>query len=167
MAVNALIDTWTTKTSKCNHAWATSAPQSVKKAVKQAVNWLERYSDESLGLRYRLENAFFSGSVKGNDLPFYFPMNAFEFLNGTKVDDVHSSSVLKMKNMDETIPGFSGVVSSAEYQAMVDEVWSGKPTPTEWDGYNFSANGSLIYWSAPDFTRATTVSALGKASQLC
>lgn len=40
-------------------------------------------------------------------------------------------------------------------------------TPTTWDGYNVSANNTLIYWSSPDLTYATSIVAMGRYLQLC
>ena len=159
-----MINTWTSKTSSCNYTWDASTPSNVKTVVTQAVNWLQRYSD---GIRYRLENAFFSGSVKADDLPFYFPQNFAQYLNGTDLPgNIHSITEYVNVN-DELITGYAGVVSTSEYASEVAEPWFGTQTPTDWEGYNVSANNTLIYWSSPSLTNSLSLTALGKYLQLC
>lgn len=115
---------------------------------------------------YRHENAFFSGSVKGDDLPFWFPQNYVQYLNGTSIDNIHELREIAEID-DELITGFSGIVDKSQYSSMLNQRWFGMETPTTWEGYNVSANSTLIYWSSPELTYTTSLVALGRYLQLC
>lgn len=95
MAINALIDTWTTTLSNnsSKRLWIGQTPPEVKTSVIRAVNWLNHFI---LREDYLPENAFFSGSVKGaNDLPFAYPANRYK-VNLTFHNIIESSQFIVM-----------------------------------------------------------------------
>ncbi|XP_038064437.1 uncharacterized protein LOC119734887 [Patiria miniata] len=154
MAVNALIATWTTQDKATGQlTWAKDTPVDVIRVVDQAVSWLAEFilSDD-----YKPLNAFFSGSVKGTStMPFYYPMNFLEYVNGTKIPlndthiDLDSSVVLAM----------SGVVPQEQYKKMVQEPHFGHQTPTEFPGYS---NSVFPFWSSAAYTYASTLLTLSQ-----
>ena len=61
-----------------------NAPKKVVELMISSANWLKK---NALGNKFKAMNAFFSGSVKGSGtLPFYYPTNVAQYLNGTSVD---------------------------------------------------------------------------------
>jgi len=84
--------------------WKKGVPQEVRNLVDVSVNWLRRYI---LTKEYRHMNAFFSGSVKGfSSVPFWYPANFFQLLNGTDVNP--SKFDLKDSMVDELVIGVRG-----------------------------------------------------------
>ncbi|XP_038058841.1 uncharacterized protein LOC119730137 [Patiria miniata] len=154
MAVNTLIATWTTQDEVTGQlTWAKDTPVDVIRVVDQAVSWLAEFilSDD-----YKPLNAFFSGSVKGTStMPFYYPINFLEYVNGTKIPlndthiDLDSSVVLAM----------SGVVPHEQYKKMVQEPHFGHQTPTEFPGYS---NSVFPFWSSAAYTYASTLLTLSQ-----
>nr|KAG5712874.1 hypothetical protein BaRGS_007471 [Batillaria attramentaria] len=113
MAANALLTTWTLfdPTTRTGH-WKEATPPEVKTTVDKCVRWLSRYI---LHVTYKPWNAFFSGSAKGSTtLPFYYPYNRLELMNGTDVPTVNVSCPLGKHTL---MFGMEGYVSEAEYQA--------------------------------------------------
>lgn len=106
-AINIMIATWTVhhkNTSKL--VWKANVPQAVRVLMDHNVNWLKRYILRS---DYKAMNAFFSGSVKGfSTVPFWFPANFFQFLNGTYVnpDDINVTDM----QVDDLIIGVKGEI---------------------------------------------------------
>lgn len=63
VSVLALLNSWTSASSRCMFDFANDVPANVTSAMENAVKFLIDYA---AGERYRHENAFFSGSVKVN-----------------------------------------------------------------------------------------------------
>jgi len=160
MAINALIDTWTTTVSSNNpkRLWLPQTPSTVKNAVIRAVNWLNHFV---LRDDYLPENAFFSGSVKGlNDIPLAYPANRIELLNGTSI---------KPSNMSEITPKVidvvQGIIDEKSYQQLLNRTWFGFKTPLTFAGYNAGDLSSTFpFWSSPPLTWATALLSLSKYS---
>lgn len=96
-AVNILIATWTyqDKTSKGLH-WKKKTPSAVKSLVSSSVKWLMQ---NSFSKKFKPLNAFFSGSVKGfTSLPFVYPANFAQFLNGSFInpDDLTGDEMISL-----------------------------------------------------------------------
>ncbi len=83
-SVNILIATWSVHQKKSGQLLLrANTPKKVVDLITQSVNWLKR---NVLNRRMKAMNAFFSGSVKGyTSLPFWYPVNFIQFLNGTDV----------------------------------------------------------------------------------
>eukprot|EP01084_Bolivina_argentea_P110022 196520_1 len=95
MAVNALLNIWSESTVQYNAdddhyiiteiVWLDDAPTLVREVIDGAVLFLRKESFNNE--QYPAENAFFSGSSKTNETqPFFYPINYFEFRNGTQVN---------------------------------------------------------------------------------
>jgi hypothetical protein len=58
-----------------------TVPLVVKSLISKGINWLLKESH-----KFSHENTFFSGSVKGfnTTLPFWYPANVLQYINGTK-----------------------------------------------------------------------------------
>jgi len=161
VAVSALLETWTREREGTSSQgtvldWKEETPAEVKNSVRRAVAWIET---QGLAKGTRKENAVFSGSAKGmTSLPFFYPANVHERLNG------------KPLQLDRSRPGMApdaliamrGIVEKSEYEAMVDQRHFGVPTPTTFDGYNSAHGDQFPYWSSPALTYAVTLVALSK-----
>ena len=103
-AINILISTWTYQEPDSKKlVWKPLVPQSIPKLMDNNVNWLKR---NVLSNKYKAFNAFFSGSVKGlTSLPFWYPSNFIQFLNGTNVTEPED---LK-SNLESVISGVNGL----------------------------------------------------------
>ena len=102
-AINILISTWTyQEVDSKKLVWKASVPQSIPKLMDDNVNWLKRHV---LSNKYKAFNAFFSGSVKGlSSLPFWYPANFIQFLNGTNVTEIEA-----LKNLEFLVNGVNGL----------------------------------------------------------
>ena len=70
--------------------------------MQTSVNWLQA---NILKNKYKKQNAFFSGSVKGyTDLPFWYPANYLKMLNGSDIDRNDASPTY----LENGIIGISG-----------------------------------------------------------
>ncbi len=89
--------------------WKNSTPSEVKSLVSSSVKWLE---SNILQKKYKKQNAFFSGSVKGySDLPFWYPANYLKMLNGSDIDKNNASPTY----LENGIIGISGTNESNNY----------------------------------------------------
>ncbi|XP_035678144.1 uncharacterized protein LOC118416935 [Branchiostoma floridae] len=152
-AVNTLLATWTTfnRTSK-KLVWIDETHSDVKTLVSQAVSWLEK---NTLSGRYKTYNAFFSGSTKGlSSVPFLYPANFIQYLNGSAVPPTANVSV-------DVIAGVTGVIDPAEYQKMIDQPHFGYATPTKFEGFN-GPETFFPFWSSEPYTYATVMLALAQ-----
>ncbi|KAK3098312.1 hypothetical protein FSP39_018295 [Pinctada imbricata] len=155
MAVNALLTTWTVYNDVTKKLeWTSDTHYRVIDTVTRAVHWLNK---NVLNPTYRPWNAFFSGSVKGSHtLPFEYPFNRLEFLNGTKIPD-HDHFP-----RGATIIGMQGVQSPAWYKAEIKKTHFGYKVPTEFKGYNTDNAGFFPFWSSVPYTYVSTLLALSK-----
>eukprot|EP00455_Lapot_gusevi_P005163 TRINITY_DN12172_c0_g1_i3.p1 TRINITY_DN12172_c0_g1~~TRINITY_DN12172_c0_g1_i3.p1 ORF type:complete len:643 (+),score=195.28 TRINITY_DN12172_c0_g1_i3:79-2007(+) len=157
VAINALLDTWTTSQSG-SLKWLPSTPTDVLNVVAAAAAFL---SDFVLSGKYQLDNAFFSGSVKTLDtLPFAYPSNVVLLDDGTVTDSMHA----RIDQVNNRItPSMSGVVDDALYNQWLTATHFGNfTTPTTFKGFNTGI--PFPYWTSPDMTKATALLALGKLS---
>ncbi|KAK3776415.1 hypothetical protein RRG08_023768 [Elysia crispata] len=154
MGANALLYTWTIfdpSTGKCHYREET--PQKVKTLINGIINWLSEYT---LSGHFKPWNAFFSGSMKGNScVPFWYPANRFELLNGTAIKDW--SKIPR----GPFIYGVEGHISKDKYDAMIKEKHFGQATPTEFPGYN-SNDGFFPFWSSESYTYSSVLLAVSR-----
>lgn len=91
-------------------------------------------------------------------MPFWYPGNRLEYLNGTKITD--------WSNFPNStfIYGVEGHVPEKEYNAMLKETHFGYPTPMDFHGYN---DDSAVFplWSSESYTFAATLLAVAKFNQ--
>ncbi len=82
VALNALIDTWTSENDQCKRNWIRDTPADVIDAVNSGISWIK----EAVNSDYALYNAFFSGSMKGMEQNTYaFPANLYQYINGSNL----------------------------------------------------------------------------------
>ncbi|KAJ8320068.1 hypothetical protein KUTeg_001655 [Tegillarca granosa] len=155
MAVNTLLTTWTVRDDgRKRLIWEHDTPLKVFETVRQGANWLDKYSASG---RYKPWNSFFSGSVKGGlgSLPFVYPINRFEFLNGTKVNQTtHLPGA-------PTIIGVQGMESEQWYESELKKPHFGNIPPTEFHGYN-NDKSFFPFWSSESYTNVVSLLALSK-----
>ncbi|XP_060062486.1 uncharacterized protein LOC132543048 [Ylistrum balloti] len=161
MAVNTLLDVWTVyNQSTFQLEWLPGVTPNLNDTVRRGVAWL---TDFSLSATYKPWNTFFSGSGKGlKSMPFWYPANRIEFMNGTAVN----SSVIP--HGVTFLLGMSGYVSDEKYDAMLKMPHFGKMTPTEFDGYNDPTQPQSFFpfWSSNSYTYAATLMALSKYTNI-
>jgi hypothetical protein len=160
-AINILIATWTYQRLDNNQlAWKSDTPNYVRDLLDTSVNWLK---ENVLGTKYKPYNAFFSGSVKGlSTLPFWYPTNFDQFLNGTFVTD---EDKLKRDELSDIINGVQGSIDEPSYQAMLTQTHFNYTTPLEFTGYNIK-NNIFPFWSSQPYTYAVSLLALSQFNNL-
>ncbi|CAF1464669.1 unnamed protein product [Adineta ricciae] len=131
----------------------------VQTMTNRSVSWLLNNS-----FKYQSFNCFFSGSVKGfNQLPFWYPANTYQYLNGTTFDpnrfDINNQSLV------DTIVGVSGYINETIYQHMIEEKHFNVSTPTTFKGYNVPG-GEFPFWSSQPYTYSVTLLALAQYNNL-
>ncbi|OWF43412.1 uncharacterized protein LOC110459787 isoform X1 [Mizuhopecten yessoensis] len=161
MVVNTLIDVWTVyNQSAFRLEWLPGVSPQLNDTIKRAVAWL---TDFSLGPTYKPWNTFFSGSGKGlKSLPFWYPANRIEYMNGTAVN---SSVIPHGVNF---LIGISGYVPDEKYNAMLKVPHFGVMTPTDFPGFNdpTEPHGFFPFWSSDSYTYSATLMALSKYTNI-
>jgi hypothetical protein len=155
-AINVLVSTWTSQdVSTKGLKWKSQTPESVIHLVKTSVEWLML---NVFNPKYKAFNAFFSGSVKGeSSLPFWYPTNFVQFLNGTTVDPSKTPTSV----LEYVINGVSGLIDEAQYQTLLKEPHFGQATPIDFPGYNTQAN-LFPFWCSEPYTYAVALLALSQ-----
>jgi hypothetical protein len=155
-AINILIATWTYQDFlNKTLIYKPNTPEEVKSLIQQSVNWL---GENIFSKKYMKLNAFFSGSVKGfTSLPFWYPINTLQFLNGTFVKESDVSN----KDLDYLIGGVSGSIDELTYQKLLTQTHFGAQTPIEFQGYNTVGN-IFPFWSSEPYTYAVALLALAQ-----
>ena len=153
MYSNTLLGIWTTFDLK----WLESTPSEVQTVLKGSNLFLRIESFDVV--KYRPNNAFFSGSVKTspNTYTYVYPVNLFEFTNGT----YHNPQDCNGWSMDATF-AVEGFIDSGAYQQLIDA----KPcgffnVPTTFNGYNQYSH-PWPYWSSHAVTDAATLVSVAK-----
>jgi hypothetical protein len=159
-AINTLISTWTFQNPQTKHLqWKKQTPENVKQLVLASGKWLE---ENVFNKKYKTLNAFFSGSVKGfTSLPFLYPTNFVQWLNGTFVDP----DKIPESDLSYAILGISGSIDEVTYQKMLLTPHFGVPTPITFDGYNVQDN-YFPFWSSDPYTYACALLALSQLNNL-
>jgi hypothetical protein len=131
----------------------------IKIMINKSISWLL----ENI-FKYEPFNCFFSGSVKGfNQLPFWYPANIYQYLNGTILDPNHFN--IKNQSLVDTIVGVSGYINETIYQKMILEKHFNISTPTTFQGYN-TPRGEFPFWSSQPYTYSVTLLALAQYNNL-
>ncbi|KNC46653.1 uncharacterized protein AMSG_03090 [Thecamonas trahens ATCC 50062] len=155
--VHALINGWSVSPQRGALALVAHTPSKVLAAIRGGLAWL---AHNGLPHRTKAQNAFFSGSVKGMDLPFFFPSNYNAFLNGTTVDP-HTAPDSALT--DELVCAMEGVVPKHSYATMLNTTFYGEHVPPY---TGFAHEGSFPFWSSPPMTYAQVLVVLAKAAAL-
>jgi hypothetical protein len=131
----------------------------VKIMINKSVSWLLENA-----FKYEPFNCFFSGSVKGeNELPFWYPANIYQFINGTTFDPDHVNP--RTQSLVDSIVGVSGYINETIYQRMIAEKHFNTSTPTTFQGYNVPG-GEFPLWSSQPYTYSVTLLALAQYNNL-
>ncbi|KAL8564292.1 hypothetical protein ACOMHN_050903 [Nucella lapillus] len=155
MAINALLSTWTLfDDANRTLTWKDDTPSVVRTTVEKSVRFLDTYI---LADTYKPWNTFFSGSTKGtSSMPFGFPSNRVEYLNGTVIHDD--------KQFPEGGPflfGVRGLIPESQYQVLIREKHFGMSTPTNFTSFN-EPGGYFPFWTSSAYTESTTMLALAR-----
>lgn len=160
VSVNALLDIWTVaKDDKLS--WIPSTPNSVRHTVRKAMNFLlENYS------QLPKENAFFSGSIKGVEgVPFFYPANVRQHINGSIVDCTTSSR--PDPSSIELLVAVRGLMSDDEFATQTEQakLCYQRTVALEFSGYN-CPSCIFPFWSSPSLTTGVTLLAASKFAAL-
>ncbi|CAF0992576.1 unnamed protein product [Didymodactylos carnosus] len=162
-AVNVLLASFTSFNSTIKQLqWIkTSSISDVKVIVDKCVQWLLK---NIFSNKYKPYNCFFSGSVKGFDqLPFWYPANLYQFINGTTFDPDHI--VVDNPTLENTICGVQGLIDENEYNRMIEQTHFNVSTPTTFNGYNQPKN-EFPFWSSQPYTYSSTLLALAQYNNI-
>lgn len=108
-------------------------------------------------------NAFFSGSVKGfSDLPFWYPNNFVQFLNGTMVVDPDTLAESDYYNI---IDGVSGYIDEETFEEDMKKKQFGQDVPIDFNGYNIKGN-EFPFWSSEPYTYSVALLALSQFNNI-
>lgn len=141
--------------------WLTNEKQfsTVRSMVNRSVDWLIENS-----FKLNPFNCFFSGSVKGYaDLPFWYPANHYEFLNGTQFDPDHFDT--NTQSLTDSIVGVNGYINETIYQELIREKHFNQSTPTTFKGYNVPG-GEFPFWSSQPYTHSVALLALAQYNNI-
>ena len=141
--------------------WITDEKQinTIKIMINRSISWLL----ENV-FQYQPFNCFFSGSVKSfNELPFLYPANVYQYLNGTSFDPARFT--LERDAFVDLIIGVRGYINETIYQRMISEKHFNVSTPTKFYGYNIPGN-EFPFWSSQPYTYSVTLLALAQYNNL-
>ncbi|CAF0987485.1 unnamed protein product [Rotaria sordida] len=141
--------------------WITNEKQldTIKIMINNSISWLLENA-----FKYQPFNCFFSGSVKGfNQLPFWYPANIYQFLNGTTFDPDHFDT--ENQSLMDSIVGVSGYIDETTYERMISQKHFNVSTPTTFNGYNVPG-GEFPFWSSQPYTHSVTLLALAQYNNL-
>ena len=154
LAINMLIDTWTNYSNNSIN-WRYDTPLDVKNMVEKAIEFI---NDEILEENYEKENAFFSGSFKGNSSdPYIYPYNHFAYYNGSEVLNKSTADLTQIS------VGIQGIVDEEIYQTWLNMTWGQHPVPKGFTGFNEFA---FPYWSSPAMTYGLSLMGLSKYQKI-
>eukprot|EP00164_Ancoracysta_twista_P001291 GFYU01001691.1.p1 GENE.GFYU01001691.1~~GFYU01001691.1.p1 ORF type:complete len:704 (+),score=245.11 GFYU01001691.1:142-2253(+) len=177
VALTGFMDTWTNKVPvstgpdgsvKHKLVWSEKTPFGLKTHTACGIRFLK---NAIVDKKLKLENSFFSGSLKGDESNFMnFPLNRLELFNGTKMVCLKNFTVSSMDEFFEIAMGVDGVMSEEEYGQLLSFNCLGKPTPMRFTGYNTKQEDLSLpgwpYWSSPSLTRAFVIQTLSKFASL-
>jgi hypothetical protein len=180
VSLNALIDTWSFWSPDSQSLqFLPNVPANVSSVIARASGYLATATQAG---KLRLDNSFFSGSVKGDtSLPFSYPANLIRFVNGTIIPPLNATTHDASDNVAIAMLGVISEVrfsyhdgdvavlqsqlmfAQSEYDALLAAHPFNSTTPTTFDGYNTSA---FPYWTSDEMTMSVIALALAKAAQV-
>ncbi|GFO07640.1 hypothetical protein PoB_003414500 [Plakobranchus ocellatus] len=160
MAANTLIYTWSVfDRSTQTLLWKPNVPSSVVWTVEGCVRWLITHATDP---NFKPWNAFFSSGRKGlNTLPFWYPANRFQFINGTRLSEEHNQLP-----KDMFFASMQGFVPAQQYEAMLNQIHFGRRTPSHFPGYNAPGWNSFAIWSSEAYSYASALLTLSLYDRL-
>ncbi|RUS91473.1 hypothetical protein EGW08_000797 [Elysia chlorotica] len=139
--------------------WDNNTPAAVKETVSRAVQWL---AHNALSGQYKPHGAFFSSSFKwSRTLPYRYPGNRYEFINGTEIfpwsrypPDHRTSYMVR------------GYIPPGEYRDLLGRKQFGLPVPRDFHGFNADHTKYMWIWDSEPYTYSVTLLALAKYRSL-
>jgi hypothetical protein len=105
---------------------------------------------------------FFSGSIRGfTSLPYWYPSNLVQFLNGTNVDP----EKINPADLEQVIAGVKGLIDEKTYENELKRKHFGQSTPLDFEGYNRNDN-VFWFWSSEAYTYSVALLALAQFDNL-
>ena len=95
-------------------------------------------------------------------MPFWYPSNFVQFLNGTTVTN---PAALSEDDLANVINGVQGSIDEATYQNLIKQTHFGEPTPLDFVGYNTKEN-IFPFWASQAYTYACSLLALSQYNNL-
>ena len=93
------------------------------------------------------------------DLPFWYPANVYQFINGS---DIPPSEIQVLEGM---IIGVNGTIPKSQYAEMLKMKHFNQTTPLDFHGYNID-EGYWPFWSSEPWTYASSMLALSQYRSL-
>ncbi|XP_059145511.1 uncharacterized protein LOC131932598 isoform X1 [Physella acuta] len=158
MAANALIYTWSVydEETKTSH-WKEDIPPQVLTTITGCINWLAEHTTDG---KYKPWNVIFSVCTKSShSIPYSFPANRFEYLNGTAIEDW--TKIPK----ESHLLGAQGYIPKDRYDAMLKENHFGQPTPVTFNGFNDPAS-QFLFWTSVPYTYSSVLLAVSRFSNI-
>lgn len=157
VSLNALLSIWTSPINDSALKYISNTPDNIRSTIKKSIHWLLNHVLDSESI---LMNSFFSGSVKGMEqLPYAFPANRLEYLNGTILPPNPNKDAIA----PELITAMSGIIPFQDYLEDLSQSHFGMKVPLKFNGFNQSP---FPFWSSPSLTKAFSMLALAKYSIL-
>ncbi|GFN98999.1 hypothetical protein PoB_002550500 [Plakobranchus ocellatus] len=148
LVVNTLINIWTypIRSGSLNTLlWDENTPVRVMETVAKASEWLVH---SSVGSQFKPHGAVFSSSNRwSRTLPYMYPGNRYQFLNGTEIwpwssyPPDHLTSYM-----------VRGYIPPEQYGTLMAEQGFGHPLPRDFHGYNADNHKYMWYWESEPFT---------------
>ena len=102
--------------------------------------------------------------MKGfTSLPFWYPANLVQYLNGTYVDPDKIDP--DQSDLEQVIVGVQGVIDEKAYENELKEKHFGQSTPIDFEGYNVKEN-IFPFWSSEAYTYACCLLGLAQFNNL-
>ncbi|KAL0211915.1 hypothetical protein RCL1_005541 [Eukaryota sp. TZLM3-RCL] len=156
LSLNTLLDIWSEakvnqKTGEISRELKDTTPNVVILKMKFLYNFLiKNFNSE------KLENAFFSGSIKGlSSLPFTLPGNYAQTLSREIVNQYEQYQ----GDMSRVIYGLSGKISAENYENMLKRPYFGLPPQPKFSSFNETP---FPFWSSEALTRGFGLLAVTK-----
>ena len=109
----------------------------------------------------KLENAFFSGSMKifKTSFPYFYPANVHYDKEGKSFDP----NTMELKDLQFGSKYYmKGFIEASEYKAMLSKKWFGSEVPTTFSGFNDGVGLAFPYWSSKAISEVMMITALSK-----
>ncbi|KAI3380652.1 hypothetical protein SNEBB_006276 [Seison nebaliae] len=134
-----------------------NTPIFVKQFMDKIHYWL---TNNAINKNLKKHNAFFSGSVKGyREIPFFYPINFLQFMNGTNIP-LNSTSV-----SDKFSLGVQGVIEEDDFVQLLNVKHFNQTTPQSFHSYN-EENTFMPFWCSTPFTYSVSYLALTQYDNL-
>jgi len=160
LALNSLINIWTIKThveNKTMLIFEPDTPEEVKKTIRNTANYILNNINSYFAL---LDNAFFSGSVKGQSttIPYFYPTNVEKYINGTDIPDISDYKYLSIG-----VIGGTRYIEKEEFIKDLNKTFFGVKPPQNFTNFN---ENPFPFWSSPAMTYSVNLLALSKYLKL-